>query len=502
MAMNMEKQDSNTMKVPFFKVLGIALLGGFITLGGYKALEYTIPAAPEVQAMAYVPSSLPTQLASNVDLGPAGSTDLTFPAALATPAVVHVKSNMMVQTRSYNDPFGGLFGDPFGRSRPQQRSMQSSGSGVITTPDGYIVTNNHVVNDAQSVEVVLEDGRTYPAQVIGTDPSTDLAMLKIEEKQLPVIEFGDSDELKIGEWVLAVGNPFNLTSTVTAGIVSAKARNINILKDRLAIESFIQTDAAVNPGNSGGALVNANGKLVGINTAIASRTGSYSGYSFAVPVEIVKKVINDLMNHGVVQRAFLGADMIELNGDVAKKLGTDQTHGVYIESVLEGASADRAGLQPGDIILGVDGKELRNSAELSEYLGRQRPGDKVELGIQRAKKQLIVPVELRNSKGTTDVVKRNDGELLSSLGVELSELSKSDLNNYGLRGGLQIKKVGDGKIKQFTDIQAGFIITSIDRQVVTSPAQLEKVLRNKSGGVMIEGIYPDRPGMYYYAFGM
>ena len=410
----------------------------------------------------------------------------------------------MVQARGMFDidPFGGMLQDGWGFGRPQQRNMESTGSGVITTDDGYIVTNNHVVSDAQSVEVVLEDGRTYTAQVIGTDPSTDLALLKIDEQNLPVVPFGNSDALRVGEWVLAVGNPFNLTSTVTAGIVSAKARNINILKDRLAIESFIQTDAAVNPGNSGGALVNARGELVGINTAIASTTGAYAGYSFAVPVEIVKKVIDDLMNHGIVQRAFLGADMVELNGDVAKRIGISETHGVYIKSVTEGGSAALAGLTKGDIILGIDGKELRNSAELTEYLGRHRPGDKVTLGIERNGRQLAVPVELRNSKGTTDVVQRNDSEALASLGVQLEPLSTQELNKYGLKGGLKITKIEDGKIRQYTDIRPGFIITAIDNQVVTDEAQLQKILSNKSGGVMMEGLYPGWPGRYYYAFGM
>ncbi len=480
------------------RLLAVAVLGGIITLGGYKVIESQVNPG---RKSAFTESTMPTQFAS---MGaPVGSMDFTVAAEMSTPAVVHVKSNIMVQTRSMfdMDPFeffqgGGGFG------QPRQQNMQSTGSGVITTPDGYIVTNNHVVNDAQSVEVVLEDGRTYEAQVVGTDPSTDLALLKIDEDNLPTLAFGNSDQLKVGEWVLAVGNPFNLTSTVTAGIVSAKARNINILKDRLAIESFIQTDAAVNPGNSGGALVNARGELIGINTAIASTTGAYSGYSFAVPVEIVKKVIDDLMNHGVVQRAFLGADMLELNGETAKKLGIAQMHGVYINEVNVGGSADLAGLRKGDVITGIDGKELRNSAELTEYLGRHRPGDKVSLEILRGGKKTNVPVELRNLKGTTDVVVRNDGAALETLGIETEELSAQELSKYRLKGGLKITKITDGKIKQYTDVRPGFIITSIDNQVVTSADQLAKILSNKSGGVMMEGIYPNWPGRYYYAFGM
>jgi S1-C subfamily serine protease len=339
----MKNQRSTSSMKSFLRMLSVALLGGTITLGGYKLLESEFSASPRV---AFREAALPATFASNPGL-PSGMADFTESAAMTTPAVVHVKSSIMVQTRSIfgMDPFEGFFQDGWGFGQPSQQNMQSTGSGVITTPDGYIVTNNHVVNNAQSVDVVIQDGRTYSAQVIGTDPSTDLALLKIDETNLPTIPFGNSDQLKVGEWVLAVGNPFNLTSTVTAGIVSAKARNINILKDKMAIESFIQTDAAVNPGNSGGALVNARGELVGINTAIASNTGSYAGYLFAVPVEIVKKVIDDLMNHGVVQRAFLGADMVELNGEVAKKLGIAQTHGVYIDGVMENGSASIAGFE-------------------------------------------------------------------------------------------------------------------------------------------------------------
>ncbi|MEM7040183.1 MAG: trypsin-like peptidase domain-containing protein, partial [Bacteroidota bacterium] len=317
----------------YLTLVSVAVLGGTLTLGGYKMFVEQPVEAPVDKEIGFVERTGGTNANANAQLtgsyaGLTALPELTTAAEHSTPAVVHVKSKIMVQARSRSmwdhDPFGGIFGDPFGRRQP--RSMESSGSGVITSPDGYIVTNNHVIKGAEAVEVVLNDGRSYDAQVIGTDPSTDLALLKVDEEgDLPYLTFGSSDQLRVGEWVLAVGNPFNLTSTVTAGIVSARARNINIIKDRLAIESFIQTDAAVNPGNSGGALVNSDGDLVGINTAIASTTGAYAGYSFAVPAEIVKKVIKDLMVHGVVQRAFLGVNMVELNGDVAGKLGLDQT---------------------------------------------------------------------------------------------------------------------------------------------------------------------------------
>lgn len=496
----MKNQGSTHTSGTFLKMLGVALLGGVITLSGYKLLETQMDSGSK---SAYTESPIATRFAS-LPGAPAGVTDFTVAAAHSTPAVVHVKSNIMVQTRSLwdADPFGGFFNDGWGFGTPRQHQAQSTGSGVITTPDGYIVTNNHVVNDAQSVEVVLEDGRTYSAQVVGTDPSTDIALLKVDEKDLPFLTFGNSDDLRVGEWVLAVGNPFNLTSTVTAGIVSAKARNINILKDRMAIESFIQTDAAVNPGNSGGALVNAKGELVGINTAIASNTGSYSGYSFAVPVEIVKKVIDDLMNHGVVQRAFLGAEMVELNGDVAKKLGISQTHGVYIGGVSAGGSAEAAGIRKGDIVVGVAGKELRNSAELTEYIGRHRPGDRLRLDILREGDIESVDVELLNLKGTTDIVERNDTEALESLGADFTDLSTNELNKLGLKGGVKVTKVKEGKLQQYTSIRPGFIITTIDNQVVQNVEHLQKILANKSGGVMLEGMYPGWPGRYYYAFGM
>lgn len=486
----------------YLTMVAVAVLGGTITLGGYHLL---VGNQQNDREIGFVQNKVPVQLTSTID-NISNLPDLTASAAIATPAVVHVKSNFLVRTRSgWGDPFGDLFGDDFFspfRSRPRTQQAQASGSGVITSPDGYIVTNNHVIKDAESVEVVLQDGRSYVAEVIGKDPSTDLALLKVDEKKLEFLSFGNSDDLRVGEWVLAVGNPFNLTSTVTAGIVSAKARNIHILKDRMAIESFIQTDAAVNPGNSGGALVNSRGELVGINTAIASTTGAYAGYSFAVPSEIVKKVIQDLMTHGVVQRAFLGVNMVELNGDVAKELGTGVTQGVYIDEVVTGGSAEQSGIQKGDIILELAGKQLRNAAELTEYVGRHRPGDQIEVTLVRDGKKVRMPVKLVNYRGTTDVVKKQDRKVQQELGVELEDLPANLARKLNLRGGVRVLKVANGKIRQSTDIRPGFIITGIDNQAVESVTDLERILADKQGGVMMEGIYPDRPGMYYYAFGM
>lgn len=479
-------------------MLSVALLGGVLTLAGYKMFieEEKAPIAPSI---GFVENHSPVRVQTVSSLG--GMPSLTDAAAVATPTVVHIKSNYLVQSRRssfYRDPF---FDDFFGPSKP--RSAQASGSGVITSPDGYIVTNNHVVNGAQSLEVILHDGRSYEAVIVGTDPSTDLAVLKIEGKNLPFLPFGNSDNVAIGEWVLAVGNPFNLSSTVTAGIVSAKARNINILKEKSAIESFIQTDAAVNPGNSGGALVNINGELIGINTAIASPTGAYAGYSFAVPAEIVKKVVEDLMVHGIVQRAFLGAGMLELNGAVANQLGLDRTQGVYIESISKDGSVGRAGVEVGDILVGVEGKEIHNAAELQEYVGRKRPGDEIEITIDRGGKSKSITIKLQNYLGNTDVIKRQKEELIAELGVEMRELSAKEKAQFNIRGGLVVLEIGEGKVRQTTDIRPGFVITSVDNQPVEDMKDFERLFRNKNGGgVMVEGIYPNRPGVYYYAFGV
>lgn len=480
----------------YLTLVSVAMLGGMLSIGAYKMLEPE-DAKPVVGFFEEGNTMKVRSVSSGGELP-----DLTGAAQVSTPAVVHIKSNLVVQARGglFDDPFFDDFLSPFRQQRSRQ--AQASGSGVITSPEGYIVTNNHVVRDAQSVEVVLHDGRSYQAEVIGTDPSTDLAVLKIDEENLPFLPMGNSDNVLVGEWVLAVGNPFNLASTVTAGIVSAKARNIHILKDQTAIESFIQTDAAVNPGNSGGALVNSKGQLIGINTAIASPTGAYSGYSFAVPVEIVKKVIKDLMTHGIVQRAFLGVDMVGLNGEISRELGLEMSQGVYIDRTIEGGSAAEAGIQKGDVIVALDGKQLRNAAELTEYIGRKRPGDEVEATLVREGEEMTLPVNLRNHKGTTDLIRKQNTNIMESLGVELEGLSSKDLRQHNLKGGVRINRIGDGKIRQYTDIRPGFVITGLDNQRIESVEDLERILGNKQGGVMMEGVYLNRPGVYYYAFGM
>jgi len=324
-----------------------------------------------------------------------GNFDFTHAAEKTVNAVVHVKTTYNIRQQSA-DPFLEFF---FGRPLQQEpRYQQASGSGVIISQDGYIVTNNHVIAKARDIQVVLNDKRTYSASLVGTDPNTDIALLKIEETNLPWMEFGNSDSLRVGEWVLAVGNPFNLTSTVTAGIVSAKARNINIIDSDMKIESFIQTDAAVNPGNSGGALVNTRGKLVGINTAIASQTGSYTGYSFAVPITIVNKVVSDLKMYGTVQRGLMGIQIADITDEMKKTLNLTTMQGVYVGNVIQGSAAAKAGLQIGDVIIAIDGRSISSTAELQETVGRHRPGDTIQVQYIRNGQTNVTILQLQALK--------------------------------------------------------------------------------------------------------
>lgn len=424
-----------------------------------------------------------------------GLTDFTKSAEMTIHAVVHVKTTYPTQI-NYN-PFGFSPFD-FGRRQPQAREQQSSGSGVIITDDGYIVTNNHVVENADKIDVTLNDNRTYTAKVIGTDPSTDLALLKINEKNLPFIVYGNSDNTKVGEWVLAVGNPFNLTSTVTAGIISAKARNIGILPDQYKIESFLQTDAAVNPGNSGGALVNLNGELVGINSAIASATGSYSGYSFAIPVNLVRKVVDDLVEFGNVQRGFIGVSIRDIDNRLKDEKGIKETQGVYVEGLTEGGAAASAGLKVGDIIIKVGNTEVNSSPQLQEQIGRFRPGDKVNITIKRENVEKVMTVVLRNKDGDTQLVKTEPS--LNILGANFENASKDEKTKLGLSGGVKISKLMAGKLRS-AGIKEGFIITSIDKKPIRTISDLETAIKAKQGGILIEGVYPNG-AKAYYGFGV
>jgi Do/DeqQ family serine protease len=377
---------------------------------------------------------------------------------------------------------------------------EGSGSGVIISNDGYIVTNNHVIDKSKEIEVTLNDKRTFKAKLVGADPNTDIALLKIEAEKLPVILFGNSDSLKIGEWVLAVGNPFNLTSTVTAGIVSAKARNINIINSQMKIESFIQTDAAVNPGNSGGALVNTRGELIGINTAIASQTGSYAGYSFAIPTSIVKKVVSDIRQFGFVQRAVLGVSMKEITSEIAKEKNLKTMEGAFVDAVVENSAAEKAGVKKGDIIIKVEEVEIKSSSQLQEQIGRYSPGDKVSLTVLRDNKEIKLNAELKNRQGTTKV---ESGEVnLDMLGAEFKEISAKLKDQFQLDYGMEVKSISKGKFET-AGIKEGFVIVKINNQAIRSTDDIKEVLteaintNDKFKVLNIAGVYPNGKVAYY-----
>lgn len=377
----------------------------------------------------------------------------------------------------------------------------ASGSGVLISDDGYIITNNHVIEDSDEIEVTLNDKREFQAELIGTDPSTDLALIKIKGDALPALEFGNSDSLRVGEWVLAIGNPFNLESTVTTGIVSAKGRSIDILEGQDRIESFIQTDAAVNPGNSGGALVNTNGELIGINTAIITRSGRYEGYSFAVPINLVRKVIRDLRDYGIVQRGILGVFIDEMTNERAKKLGLKAVEGVYINRVTPGSGADDAGLQRGDVIMGINGIKTKTLPEMQEQLGRYRPGNAVRVAIFRQGKQQEIEVILKNKSNSTALVSGKNEDILMDIGFELRELTRQEKRRLQVEGVKVISIYRSSRIER-TNMDPEFIITNIDNKPVTDVADVVQYLEASSGKVMLEGIYEHYPGEYYYAFAM
>jgi Do/DeqQ family serine protease len=435
-------------------------------------------------------------------------------------SVVHIKSIRKVQGSNqyyFNNrsPFGDMFGDEFfrffygepkpqnpDRSQPEPFEQMGTGSGVIINSNGYIVTNNHVVDQADDIEITLHSNDSYKAKVIGTDPSTDLALLQIKKDGLPAMHLGNSDQVEVGEWVMAVGNPFNLNSTVTAGIVSAKGRNINIIDDKSAIEAFIQTDAAINPGNSGGALVNLNGELIGINTAIASPTGSYTGYGFAIPASIVSKVVEDFMKFGMVQRAYLGIMIRDINGDLAKDKHLKISEGAFVDSLSDKSAAGQAGIQPGDVVVSVDDVAIQKSADLLEQIGRHRPGDQVSVTVNRHGKELTYEVELANQKGSKKLISADQQDILDVLGASFETIDKEKAQLLGIQGGVVVKELNGGILKNQTDISEGFIITGINNEKVLSVDDLRKALKRQKGGVMLEGIYENYPGELFYAFGL
>ena len=444
------------MRFPIFSALAFTLLATAAGFGGSYLYDTLNPVPDQNYARIDTPSWRTSGLPP-VAGHPAGAIDFVGASNLAIPSVVYITSVSAQQENSLDFFF---FGTPASK-------QTSSGSGVIFSANGYVVTNNHVVDQAETIEVVHQK-RTYTAKVVGTDPSTDLALLKIEGNTLPAIRIADSRKTNVGEWVLAVGNPFNLTSTVTAGIISAKGRNINILNSQFPIESFIQTDAAINPGNSGGALVNARGELVGINTAIFSRTGSYTGYGFAVPSDIVKKVVEDLIKYGTVQKAFFGADVVEVDSKVAKNLSLPNYEGVAITELAAEGAADDAGLKQNDIILKIGGQAITGKGVFDEEVSYYNPGDKVAVLYRRGKTIGSTSVTFKNREGTTELVRRSIFSS-KSIGADMEMLSKVERDRYKIDGGVRITKAYANGLVRKLGLEEGYVITAINREPCKEP---------------------------------
>ena len=422
-------------------------------------------------------------------------TDFTKAAEKSVNAVVHIKTEMRVKNHTYDD-FFGPFRDYFGNPH-RSNTYVAFGSGVIISTDGYIVTNNHVVEGADKITVTFNNKKELEATLIGNDPSTDLALIKVEDNNLVNLTYGNSDELKVGEWVLAVGNPFNLTSTVTAGIVSAKARNINILGSRSAVESFIQTDAAINRGNSGGALVNAEGELVGINAAIASHTGVYEGYSFAIPVNIVSKVMGDLKKYGKIQRAYIGVQITDINAEFAEKLGLDEVRGVYVAGVVEDGGADEAGIKEGDVIMSINQRPTNSLSELMGTVAQHSPGDVLTIVVNRDDQLITSNVTLKNQNNNTSLVKSGDSFFNGLLGATLKQVSRSEASDLYISNGLKVIDISDGILRR-GGITEDFIITEINGNEINSQNSLEMALRSTRGNsVRLKGVYPNGTKVSY-----
>ena len=475
-------------KVLFVTLSAIVIALCVLTVNLYvsqRQLKQTMANA-EIQTNSIEENNIPAVKASFVSYN--GEDNFVDAAEKTVNTVVHIKTEVVSRGNSYYDFFGSLIEQLYGGQMQIPNNVSVAyGSGVVISPDGYIVTNNHVVEGASKIEVTFNDKHKRTATIIGNDPSTDLALIKVDAKDLEFLTFADSDEVKVGEWVLAVGNPFNLTSTVTAGIVSAKARNINILGDGSTIESFIQTDAAINPGNSGGALVDMDGNLIGINAAIASRTGSYEGYSFAIPSNIVKKVVEDFLQYGSLQRAYLGISIAEITEELAEAKGIDEMSGVYIISVDERGGAKAAGIKEGDILLSVNNITVNSNSQLIGVISQYRPGDKVTVKIQRKGNILVKEVTLKNLEGTEEMHKDSDSFYNEILGIKAQALSSSLKSELGINHGLKIVEVKDGIFKQ-KGITEDFIILSVNYQKVSSENDLNKALSNdRNGKIRIEG---------------
>ncbi len=490
----------------WLKLLIVGVASALIAVGVYA---WVSPRPAPTSILDTQRATAPVRVAG---YAPEGTVDFVAAAQVALPAVVHVKTSADRATLSrrggqmpefFRDFFGEPRRSPDGE-QPQEQEQErgdvqvAAGSGVVISADGYIITNNHVIASGEKIRVAFEDNKSYEAKLVGTDPSTDLALLKIDAQGLPFLKFGNSDQVKVGQWVLAVGNPFDLTSTVTAGIVSAKGRALGVIRERMRIESFIQTDAAVNPGNSGGALISTTGELIGINTAIASMTGTYSGYSFAIPSNIVTKVVDDLMNYGEVQRGLLGVFIEDVSAELNKEkdLGTNQ--GVYLSGVNDKSAAAEAGLKVGDVIVRVDETPVTTSSKLQEIVGRRRPGDKLRVTYLRSGKEATATVTLKNSAGTTAMRRVEPTEASRLLGARMRPLDKAtdaqQIEKTKLTEGVVIESLSPGRLRA-AGVREGFVITSINDQSVKSPEDVNRIitqrLKDKKTSALIEGTYPD-----------
>jgi serine protease Do len=495
-----------------------AFIGGAMALGAYKVFEtkYADNMTFQDKQKVYFASNPQAPITSS-----AGEVDFTQAAAMVTPAVVYIRVSYAAQQGGGQSELQRMFGDMFGQPMPDEGVQMASGSGVIISPDGYIVTNNHVVDKADKITVNTNDHRQFQAKVIGTDPNTDLALIKIDAHDLPIVKLGNSDNTKVGEWVLAVGNPFNLTSTVTAGIISAKGRNIGIIGTEgqeqgqegspfgrrmqqngqqgitasKAIESFIQTDAAINPGNSGGALVNTRGELIGINSAIASQTGSYEGYGFAIPINLAKKVLNDIERYGAVKRGFVGVSFTELTPDNAPDLKTSSTSGLYVRDLVPGGGAEQAGIKPGDVIVKVDGNPIYQSSDLEERVGELQPGDKLNLTVLRNGAEKNFNVTLKADVVAPRAVaetSKSASELFNKLGASFMPITKEQKSQFHINSGLVVTQVRPGRLFDDTEIPVGSVITKINRQSIGSTTDMDNAITNTRNGVLvISGFYPD-----------
>ncbi|MDB0058550.1 trypsin-like peptidase domain-containing protein [Salibacteraceae bacterium] len=476
-------------------LIASAMVGGFVSLGIHETF---LVQNSELQSTV-IEKDVPVHFARNVA---PGVPDLTFAAEKSLAGVVNVKTIFRGQDYYQSNPiFDLLYGRP--RYMPQP---EGTGSGVIISDDGYIVTNNHVVDGAEKVKITLNDKKHYEAKIIGRDPSTDLALLKIEATDLPYLQYANSDDIKVGEWVLAVGNPFNLNSTVTAGIISAKGRDINILQSDprsgiSPVEAFIQTDAAVNPGNSGGALVNTAGELVGINAAIKSNTGSFAGYSFAIPANITKKVVSDLMEFGAVQRAFIGVSIQDLSEDVIKKNDLKLRDGIFIAAIAEDGGAKAGGMLVGDVVTNINSKKVNNVPEFQEQLSNFRPGDKISVTVNRQGESKKLELTLRNQYGSTELIDKTVVEVSTLLGAQFSPIDDKMKKRLSLKNGVQVQDLKSGKLMK-AGVREGFIIVRVDGKHIENQDELNVQLKGKQGGgVLIEGIYPNGK-MAYYGLGM